>query len=127
MKKLFLAVALAAAIPLGGCKTMLSVVSPNAAAATEVCANTTADEKAWFAAEAFYNVPSAAYRSANERYKGEPRWESVKVVVKPKLQDLNRYRVGARSAYQACNMVALGQYSAAMEKLRNEVMPLIPQ
>lgn len=123
MKKLYLAALLTAAIPLAACGGLGGGV----ASVASVCANTAADEKAWYGAEALYNVPAAAYRSTNERFKADPRWLPVKAVVKPKLQELNRYRLGAKSAYQACNLTALDQWVAAMKPLSAEVTALIPE
>lgn len=123
MKKLYLAALLVAAAPLAACGGLGSGI----ASVSSVCANTSADEKAWYAAEALYNVPAQAYRVANEAYKSEPRWLSIKATVKPKLQTLNKYRLGAKSAYQACNLELLNQFAAAMKPISAEVSAAIPR
>lgn len=122
MKKIYLVALLAAAAPLSACGGLASGI----ASASSVCANTTADEKAWYAAEALYNVPAQAYRVANEAYKSEPRWLTIKATVKPKLQTLNQYRLGAKGAYQACNLQLLDQFAAAMKPLSADVTAAIP-
>jgi predicted small secreted protein len=126
MRKILLLAACALAMPLAACDTVGGIANsiPAVGQYTTVCANSTADEKALYAVEAAYNVPAGAYRSANSRGLITP---TLKAQIKPKLQTLAKYVLGAREARKACNMVALGQYQEAAETLKAGVLPLIPR
>lgn len=123
MKKAYLLAAVLFTAPISGCATIRTV-----AAIPQVCVKTSADEKAWYAAEALYNVPAALFRTANEHkmFDQFANGAALKAIAKEKLMKLDTYRVGARAAYKACDSVALGNYKAAMELLKAEVLPLIP-
>jgi hypothetical protein len=128
MKRTILMVAaLALAAPLGGCGTMLSAAGVPAfvaeTATTPVCARTVRDNQAAYGAEALYNVPAAAYVSALKRGLVS---DSVKAVVKPKLQLLYGYLRGARAAKAACDEATFLNYKHAMEVVKADVLPLIP-
>ena len=119
--RIFKTVALAAALlALPACSTLKTASS---LATTPLCERTLNDEKARWAAEALYNVPASAYRSANDRQLVPA---DLKAQIKPKLQQLGRYLVVVRNAHQACNTATLFQYKSAMEKLSAEVLELIP-
>lgn len=128
MKKLILAVAMLAAVPLGGCTSVLTSAGvPEFVAETvntPVCNRLVLDDKARYGVNALYNVPAQAYVSAHKRGLVTP---AVRDVVKPKLQLAYRYLLGARAAHQACDEATFLNYRGAMERIRNEVMPLIPQ
>jgi hypothetical protein len=128
MKRMILFAAALLALPLGGCASMLETAGIPAAVAetvnTPVCNRTVLDDKAQYAAEALYNVPAQAYVSAYKRGLVTP---AVKAVVKPKLQTLYAYLKGARAAHAACDEATFLNYRHAMETIRNEVLPLIPQ
>jgi predicted small secreted protein len=115
MRKILLLAACALAMPLAACDTVGGIANsiPAVGQYTTVCANSTA-----------YNVPAGAYRSANSRGLITP---TLKAQIKPKLQTLAKYVLGAREARKACNMVALGQYQEAAETLKAGVLPLIPR
>lgn len=93
---------------------------------TPVCTQTVADDKARWAAEALYNVPASAYRSANERDLFEGH-DALKANVKSKLQTLGGYLKGVRAAHEVCDTATLLSYKAGMEKISAEVLPLIPR
>lgn len=128
MKKLILAALMLAALPLAGCKTMLTTAGvPDFVAetvSTPVCNRTVLDDKARYGVAAIYNVPAQAYVSAHKRGLVTP---AVRDVVKPKLQALYGYLKGARAAHAACDEATFLNYKGAMERIRNEVLPLIPR
>lgn len=128
MKKLILAALMVAALPLAGCKAMLTTAGVPAFVAetvnTPVCNRTVLDDKARYGVAAIYNVPAQAYVSAHKRGLVTP---AVRDVVKPKLQALYGYLKGARAAHAACDEATFLNYKGAMERIRNEVLPLIPR
>lgn len=124
MKRLILVLSTAAlAVPLGACGFDPTTAVQTASSVTQVCANTTRDEQLRWAAEAAYNVPAAAYKSANTRGLLSA---DTRAAVKPKLQWLGGKLLQARGAYKACNLVALQQYTDAMTVVKAEVLRLIP-
>jgi hypothetical protein len=113
---------------LSGCNTVARTVLPDSianAVTTPPCQPTLADNKARYGAEALYNVPSAAYRSANERHLLDSA-PALKATIKGKLQMLAGYLKGLRAAHKICDSTTLLQYRAGMERIKAEVMPLIP-
>lgn len=92
-------------------------------ATTPVCEGRVIDEKLWYAAEAAYNVPAQAYVEANSRALVSP---ALKAKVKPILQNMYEVLKTARLAYRACDAASLQAKVTALEKLRDQVMPLIP-
>jgi hypothetical protein len=123
MKKILLALCLAS-VPLAGCQTLAGVAVATDLATKPVCAGHVADEKAWYAVEAAYNVPAQAYLAANAHGLLTP---SLKATLKPKLQAMNQVRLAAKAAYQACDAASLTTKLAALTQLRDQVMPLIPK
>lgn len=128
MKKLILAAMVAAALPLAGCKTMLTTAGvPEFVAetvSTPVCNRTVLDDKARYGVATIYNVPAQAYVAAHKRGLVTP---AIRDVVKPKLQALYGYLKGARAAHAACDEATFLNYRHAMTLIRDEVLPLIPK
>ncbi len=128
MKKLILAALMVAALPLAGCKTMLTSAGvPEFVAETvntPVCNRTVLDDKARYGAASIYNVPAQAYVAAHKRGLVT---DSIRDVVKPKLQLLYSYLKGARAAHAACDEATFLNYRNAMTRIRDEVLPLIPK
>jgi hypothetical protein len=128
MKRLSLILAVAlAAVPVAGCKTMLTTAGvPEFVAETvntPVCNRLVLDDKARYGVNVLYNVPAQAYVAAHKRGLVTP---AVRDVVKPKLQQAYTYLKGARAAHEACDEATFLNYRSAMERIKNEVMPLIP-
>ena len=119
MKKLFVVGPLALA--LCACAQIPTAIN---LATNPVCAGYTADEKAWYAAEAAYNVPAQAYVAANSHGLLTP---ALKAVLKPKLQAAYQALKAARAAYLACDAAGLHDKIVALEALKAEIMPLIPK
>jgi hypothetical protein len=115
-------------MPLAGCADALKTAGVPAFVAetvnTPVCNRLVLDDKARYGVNALYNVPAQAYVSAHKRGLVTP---AVRDVVKPKLQLAYRYLLGARAAHQACDEATFLNYRGAMERIRNEVLPLIPK
>lgn len=128
MKKLILFAAALAMVPLGGCANVLkSAGVPEFVAETvntPVCNRLVLDDKARYGVAAIYNVPAQAYVSAHKRGLIS---DAVRDVVKPKLQLLYKYSKAARAAHQACDEATFLNYRTAMERIKTEVMPLIPR
>jgi acyl-coenzyme A synthetase/AMP-(fatty) acid ligase len=123
-KRLLIAAALLSTVPLmSACATLGTVGS---ALSTPVCANALADDKARWGAEALYNVPASAYRSANEHHLFDGH-DALKANIKGKLQTLAKYLLVVRDAHQHCNHDTLLQYKSAMDQLSTEVTALIPR
>lgn len=125
MKRLILA-ALALALTLPGCSS-LGTASHIVAAATSsqpLGDFTVLDDKAMYAAEALYNVPASAYRSADTRGLIPAH---LKAVIKPKLQTMGRVLKTARSAYRIGDLTSFNARYRALLALKDEVTPLIPR
>lgn len=123
MKRFLIAALALSTVPLTACSTLSTVGS---AITTPVCSTTVADDKARWAAEALYNVPAGAYRSANEHglFAGH---DALKASAKSKLQTLAKYLLVVRDAHEHCNHDTLFQYKSAMDALSAEVTALIPR
>lgn len=89
-----------------------------------ITSQTAIDEKAWYAAEALYNVPAQAYVAA---VKADKMPASVRAIVKPKLQAMNRVRVAARTAYKLGDAATFSARVAELSRLRDDVITLIPK
>lgn len=121
--KVILAALVLSTVPLSACSTLSTV---GTALTTPVCATTLTDDRARWAAEALYNVPAGAYRSANERHLFAGH-DALKANVKSKLQTLAKYLLLVRDAHAHCNHDTLLQYKSAMDSLSAEVTALIPR
>jgi predicted small secreted protein len=119
-----LLVAACCLVPLTACSTVSGIPAAVELATTPICQGHTADEKMWYAAEAGYNIPAQAYVSANKHGLLTP---SLKATLKPKLQELNRLRLAAKKAYEACDSASLKGKLDAITALRDLVLPLIPK
>jgi hypothetical protein len=125
MKRLFLAVALAAsALTASACHTITTATQAVALANENVGDFTVADEKGWYYAEALYNVPASSYLSANAR--GLLK-DPLKSQLKGMLQELNRYRQAVYQAYKTGNAVTFHEKLVQMQALSNQVRALVPQ
>lgn len=118
MKKVLLAAVLA----LSACNPVTTAVVTNQPVVSGQAAVITA--KAWYDANAFYNVPAAAYRSANSRGLLSA---SAKAVVKPKLLYLFQLLKAAKAAKTAGDAVTFNDKLNAMRALSAEVQALIPK
>lgn len=124
MRKLILAVALAAAaLPLGACQTIHNVDQAVALANQNVGDYTALDEKSWYYAEALYNVPAQAYLSANAR---GLLHEPLKGQLKADLQKLNQLRQAVYQAYQTGNAATFRDKITQLKALSDQVRNLIP-
>jgi hypothetical protein len=127
IRLIFAAAILSTAPLLAGCQQALQGgIAGNAGVivSTPVCTLTTADQKAMWAAEAAYNIPSSAYISANSRGLVSPE---LKATLKPKLVTAYEWLKGARAAYKICNRDSLMDYKRALETFEAEISPLIPR
>lgn len=117
-----------AAMSLAGCKAVLTTAGVPEfvaeTATTPVCNRTVLDDKARYGVAAIYNVPAQAYVSAHKRGLVTP---AIRDVVKPKLQQLYSYLKGARAAHAACDEATFLNYRGAMERIKADVLPLIPR
>lgn len=116
MKKLILVLTLT----FSACSPARIATSPVvlAPAACAVGSATLIDDKAAYAAEAFYNVPATAYKSAVQNGVMTP---SIRAIVRPKLLLLRQYRNNIRNAHGAMSC----DYEAA-KALSADLMKLIP-
>jgi len=117
-----IALSTVAVVPLSGCSTISTI---NTAVTTPLCAHTLADDKAYYGVLALYNVPAFAYKAADQN--NVPGWATIKPQVKPILQKMRTYVVGAKAAYGVCNTAVLGNYKAQLQILHDQVLPLIPK
>ena len=122
MKKILLAMALAT-ISLGtsGCTALAGVQLVTQSA--PLAGNTVLDEKAWYAAEALYNVPAQAYLSANKNGLLSP---AVKAKVKPILLSAYQVLKAARQAYKVGDAEGFGARVAELRALSNQAKALLP-
>jgi hypothetical protein len=81
------------------------------------------DEKVLHEAETAYNIPAAAYQSANTRGLITP---SIKAVVKPKLQFMAKSLLLVRQAYKVGDGATFLDRVGALKTLSSEVSALIP-
>lgn len=82
------------------------------------------DEQGYWAVATAYNVPAQAYVSADKRGLIPP---NLKAVLKPKLITMYDLLKAARTAYKFGDAAGFAAKRAALEKLRDEIMPLIPR
>ena len=118
MKKILIAFGVLA---VGACTTIPSAIN---LATNPVCTGYTADEKAWYAAEAAYNVPAQAYLAANSHGLLTP---ALKATLKPKLQTAYLVVKAARTAYLACDAASLHDKITTLLQLKAEVLALVPK
>ncbi len=104
--------------------TTLRQVATVATTPTPLGNFTALDNKARYAAEALYNIPTNAYRNANERGLVSP---AAKAVIKPKLQEAGRVLLLARSAYRIGDLTSFNARYSALMALKNDAMKLIPK
>lgn len=127
LKRMFAAIALVfVSVPmvaLTGCTA--GQIATSAALVTTPPANLTVlDEKAWYAAEALYNIPAYAYVRADQAGALTP---SMKATIKPKMLQLADLLKQARAAYQTANKASFDAAVAKLKTLSDEVNPLIPR
>lgn len=79
--------------------------------------------QAWYDANAAYNVPAAAYKSANTRGLITP---ALKDKIKPRLLQLYQLLLVAKHAKDAGDAVTFNDKLAAMRTLSADVRALIP-
>lgn len=121
--RLTLAALALSTVPLTACSTLSTV---GTAISTPVCATTLVDDRARWGAEALYNIPAGAYRSANDRHLFDGH-DALKATIKADLQTLGKYLLLVRDAHKHCNHDTLFQYKSAMDSLSAEVTALIPR
>jgi hypothetical protein len=123
MKRIFLALALAAGLSAcAGAGTLATAVS--AATSTEPIGDKfTMDERGLYAMEALYNVPAAAYRSAVERKVMTP---AIRARVRPILLEMRRYRDAARQAKKAGDAAGWNARIRELLRLKSQVEALLP-
>lgn len=112
----------AAVLALSACNPVTTAIVSNQPVASGEVAVISA--KAWYDANAFYNIPASAYKSANSRGLLSP---ALKVVVKPKLLYLFQLLKGAKAAKSVGDAVTFNEKLAAMRTLSSEVLALIPK
>jgi hypothetical protein len=122
MRKLFLALALVAALP--ACQTIHNVDQAVALANQDVGDYTILDEKSWYYAEALYNVPAQAYLSADAH---GLLHEPLKGQLKAKLQQANALRQAVYQAYKTGNAATFRAKIAELKALSDQVRNLIPK
>lgn len=126
MKKFVLLACIACAVP--GC-TANQIANSILPGKIETVINeplgdrTLRDEQGLWAAEAAYNVPAAAYVSAHSRGLVN---DDLKAILKPRLITLYDLLKAARTAYRFGDAAGFTAKKEALEALRNEIMPLIP-
>jgi hypothetical protein len=81
------------------------------------------DEKAMYAAEAFYNVPAQAYVKANSNGQLSP---SLKATLKPLLIKAKELLDGVRAAYRLGDASGFSAKYAALKDVAERAKALIP-
>lgn len=114
-----------ACLALAGCQTFGQTIGHALPpVGTSVAASTALDEKAWYAAEATYNVAATAYLEAVEAGLVTP---ALKARVKPLLAQAYEALKGVRAAYHAGNAASFGAQVAEVTRLTTAVRTLLPK
>lgn len=122
MYKIKLLLGMFAAACLAAC-TPLAIISA-VTSSPPIAGSTALDEKAWYAAEALYNVPAQAYVSANKNGLLSP---AVKAQVKPVLLKAREALLLVRQAYKVGDTVGFGQRFRELQKLSDSAKALLPK
>ena len=121
---LFACLALAVSTP--ACSTLGTAGSAVAAATSNqpLGDQVTFDEKGMYFAEALYNVPAAAYVSADTR--NIAGWASIKPTVRPLLIQARALLLTVREAYRLGDERSFRDRVARLQSLRDRIMTHLP-
>lgn len=117
---LFTALSLGACTQLRTASDVIAVVTSPAPLGDRIVM----DEKAAYAAEAFYNIPAQAYVSADQRGLIPV---SLRIQLKTRLLRMADYLKLVRQAYAVGDATSFSQRYHELEALKAQIMPLIPR